>query len=67
MAKKMDAWGEDSGSFNVVLETSFHGSARRNKEEFLKLAVLAAGAVAPTEMLLNLWETEVRYSVSPTR
>lgn len=67
VAKKVDASGEDSGSFNVVLETSFHGLAQRKKEEFLKLAVLAAGAVAPTEMLRNLWETEVRYSVSPTR
>ncbi|CAN0249525.1 unnamed protein product, partial [Ectocarpus sp. 13 AM-2016] len=58
VAKKMRARGEQSSSIKVVLETSFDTLAVRKQEEFLKMAVLAAGAVAPIEMLCNLWEIE---------
>ncbi|CAB1113143.1 unnamed protein product [Ectocarpus sp. CCAP 1310/34] len=47
-----------AASINAVLETSFDSLAVRKQEEFLKLAVLAAGALAPIEMLRNLWEIE---------
>ncbi|CAN0575682.1 unnamed protein product [Ectocarpus sp. 12 AP-2014] len=57
---KMEASLEDSNSLNVVLETSFNALTFRKKQAFKKTAVLAPGAVASTEMLLNLWETEVR-------
>ncbi|CAM9244996.1 unnamed protein product, partial [Ectocarpus sp. 12 AP-2014] len=58
MAKKMRARGEQSSSIKVVLETSFDSLAARKQEEFLKMAVLAAGALVPIEMLRNLWEIE---------
>ncbi|CAN0119504.1 unnamed protein product, partial [Ectocarpus sp. 4 AP-2014] len=58
VAKKMRARSEQSSSIKVVLETSFDSLAVRKQEEFLKMAVLAAGAVAPIEMLRNLWEIE---------
>ncbi|CAM9971540.1 unnamed protein product [Ectocarpus sp. 8 AP-2014] len=58
VAKKMRARGEQSSSIKVVLETSFDSLAARKQEEFLKMAVLAAGALAPIEMLRNLWEIE---------
>ncbi|CAN0194893.1 unnamed protein product, partial [Ectocarpus fasciculatus] len=58
VAKKMRARGQQSSSIKVVLETSFDSLAVRKQEEFLKMAVLAAGAVAPIEMLRNLWEIE---------
>ena len=64
VAKKMDACGEDSHSLGLVLETSFTDLPARKKEEFKKMAVLAAGAVAPIEMLCNLWETQVRCGPS---
>ncbi|CAN0573228.1 unnamed protein product, partial [Ectocarpus sp. 12 AP-2014] len=55
---KMEASLEDSNSLNVVLETSFNALTFRKKQAFKKTAVLAPGAVASTEMLLNLWEIE---------
>ncbi|CAM9762259.1 unnamed protein product [Ectocarpus sp. 8 AP-2014] len=58
VAKKMRARSEQSSSIKVVLETSFDSLAVRKQEEFLKMAVLAAGALAPIEMLRNLWEIE---------
>ncbi|CAN0538709.1 unnamed protein product, partial [Ectocarpus sp. 12 AP-2014] len=67
VAKKMRARGEQSSSIKVVLETSFDSLAARKQGEFLKMAVLAAGAVAPIEMLRNLWEIEVRWSAPFTR
>lgn len=60
VAAKMEASDEDSDSFNVVLETSFNALTTAKKRAFKKMAVLAPSAVASTEMLLNLWETEVR-------
>ncbi|CAB1107479.1 unnamed protein product [Ectocarpus sp. CCAP 1310/34] len=54
----MRARGQQSSSITVVLETSFDTLAARKQEEFLKMAVLAAGALAPIEMLRNLWEIE---------
>lgn len=56
------ARGEQSSSLEMVLEASFNTLPHRNKEEVLKTAVLAAGAVAPVEMLRSLWETEVRVA-----
>ncbi|CAN0236175.1 unnamed protein product [Ectocarpus sp. 13 AM-2016] len=58
VAKKMRARGQQSSSIKVVIETSFDTLAARKQEEFLKMAVLAAGALAPIEMLRNLWEIE---------
>ncbi|CAN0367181.1 unnamed protein product [Ectocarpus sp. 6 AP-2014] len=58
VAKKMRARSEQSSSIKVVLETSFDSLAVRKQEKFLKMAVLAAGALAPIEMLRNLWEIE---------
>ena len=64
VAKKMEACGEDSRSLGLVLETSFADLPARKKEEFKKMALLAAGAVAPIEMLCNLWETKVHCGPS---
>ncbi|CAN0202560.1 unnamed protein product, partial [Pylaiella littoralis] len=58
VAKEMRLSEEQSTSLSVVLETSFVALATRRQEELLKTAVLAAGAVAPIEMLRNLWQTE---------
>lgn len=60
VAKMMRARGEQSSSLNTVLEASFDALAEIKQEEILKTAVLAAGAVGPIEMLLNLWGTKVR-------
>ncbi|CBJ26207.1 NB-ARC and TPR repeat-containing protein [Ectocarpus siliculosus] len=58
VAKKMRARGQQSSSIKVVLETTFDSLATRKQKEFLMMAVLAAGALAPIEMLSNLWEIE---------
>eukprot|EP00903_Cladosiphon_okamuranus_P011715 g11018.t1 len=58
VATKMWECGEQSNKLGLVLERSFTSLSARKKDEFLKTAVLAAGAVAPIEMLLNLWETK---------
>ncbi|CAB1119264.1 unnamed protein product [Ectocarpus sp. CCAP 1310/34] len=58
VAKKMRVRGEQSSSIKVVLGTSFDALAARKQEESLKMTVLAAGALAPIEMLRNLWEIE---------
>lgn len=58
--------GEQSKSLDEVLVASFSALAAKKRKEFLKMAVLAPGAVAPIEMLRNLWETEVRCGVIPT-
>lgn len=63
---KMEACGEELNSLNLVLETSFNALSKRRKTNFKKMAVLAAGAVAPIEMLLNLWQTEVRCAGIPS-
>ncbi|CAM9165046.1 unnamed protein product [Ectocarpus sp. 8 AP-2014] len=58
VAKKMRARGQHSSSIKVVLETSFDFLAVQKQAEFLRMSVLAAGALAPIEMLRNLWEIE---------
>lgn len=58
-AKKGRVKGEQSASLHVVLGTSLDALSERKQEEILKLAVLTPGAVAPIEMLLNLWEIPV--------
>eukprot|EP00752_Nemacystus_decipiens_P005175 g4696.t1 len=58
VATKMEASDEDSDSLNVVLETSFNALTVAAKRAFMKTAVLAPGAVASIDMLLNLWEAE---------
>lgn len=60
VAMKMEASVEDSDSLTVVLETSFNALTLAKKRAFKKTAVFAPGAVASTDMLLNLWEIEVR-------
>lgn len=64
-AAKMEACGEQLNSVNLVMETSFNALSNRRKTNFKKMAVLAAGATAPIEMLLSLWETEVRCGGAP--
>lgn len=54
--------GQQSSSIDLALQTSFAALSKRKRVEMLKMAVLAAGAIAPIEMLLNLWETEVRIA-----
>lgn len=51
--------GEQSTSLGMVLGVSFDALAEKKQDQFLKMAVLAAGAVATTEMLTCLWETQV--------
>eukprot|EP00903_Cladosiphon_okamuranus_P006980 g6793.t1 len=58
VAKTMRARGDQPSSVNMVLEASFGALAETKQKEVLKMAVLAAGAVAPIEMLLNLWGTK---------
>eukprot|EP00903_Cladosiphon_okamuranus_P016211 g14959.t1 len=58
VATKMWECGEQLNNLGLILETSFTSLSARKKVEFLKTSVLAAGAVAPIEMLLNLWETK---------
>eukprot|EP00903_Cladosiphon_okamuranus_P018131 g16686.t1 len=58
VAERMRTQGEQSTSIKLVLETSLDALSRRTQRQFLKMAVLAAGAVAPVEMLRNLWEIE---------
>eukprot|EP00903_Cladosiphon_okamuranus_P022363 g20568.t1 len=58
VATKMDASDEGSDSLQFVLETSFNALTLAKKRAFKKTAVLAPGAIASTQMLLNLWETE---------
>ncbi|CAM9222589.1 unnamed protein product [Pylaiella littoralis] len=58
VAKKERVRGEQSTSLGMVLAASFDALAQRKQEEFLKIAVLAPGAVARIEMLLNLWELQ---------
>eukprot|EP00752_Nemacystus_decipiens_P011092 g9854.t3 len=58
VAEKMRSRGEQSTSIKLVLETSLDALSRRRQKEFLQMAVLAAGAVAPVEMLRNIWEIE---------
>lgn len=66
VAKMMRGRGEQSSSLNTVLEASFDSLAEIKQEEILKTAVLGAGAVAPIEMLVNLWGTKVRCGVIPS-
>lgn len=63
---KVEACGEELNSLNLVLDTSFNALSTRKKANFKKMAVLAAGATAPIEMLLNLWQTEVRCAGTPS-
>ena len=58
-ATKMWESGQEGVNINMVFEASFSALAARKRKEFLRLAVLPPGSVAPIEMLLNLWEMEV--------
>lgn len=51
--------GEQSNSLDMVLGASFDALGEKTQEQFLKMAVLAAGAVATIEMLTCLWEIQV--------
>lgn len=62
VAKLMRARGEQSTSLNMVLGASFDALSERRQEEMMKMAVMAPGVVASIEMLLNLWEIQVRES-----
>ena len=55
----MRATGDQFMSLNMVVFDSFNALSARKQEELLRMAVLAPGAVAPIDMLHNLWETEV--------
>lgn len=67
VAKMMRARGEQGSSLDTVLETRFDALAERKKEEVLKTAALAPGAVAPIELLRNVWEIQVCCGFPPTR
>ncbi|CAM9944643.1 unnamed protein product, partial [Ectocarpus fasciculatus] len=58
VAWRMRARGECFTSVKVTLESSFDALSETLQAAVLKIAVLAAGAVATLEMLSNLWETE---------
>lgn len=66
VAKMMRDRGEQSSSLSAVLEASFDALSETKQDELLRMAVLPAGVAAPIDMLLNLWETKVRCSVSST-
>lgn len=51
-------------SINHILAVGYDSLGTKKKEEFASLAVLPKAAVAPTDMLQNLWDIEVRYNVS---
>ena len=62
LQRKEDLLVADDGaneSLYRALDASFATLAARKKVIFLRMAVLSKGAVAPEEMLLNLWEVEV--------
>lgn len=59
-------YGGDSDKFTSILQTSFNALPRRTQNSLLKMAVMAAGAVASIEMLRNLWEMKVRAGVPST-
>lgn len=49
-------YGESQhSSLNTVLGASFDELGQEQRARFLKLAVLAHGVVAPSEMLRHLW------------
>ncbi|CAM9168776.1 unnamed protein product [Ectocarpus sp. 13 AM-2016] len=58
VSEKMRGRGEQSTSLKVVLETSLDALTRKKQDFVFKLAVLAPGAGAPIDMLLNLWEIQ---------
>ena len=66
VAEKMRVRGEQSTSVKLVFETSLDALTRRKQDLLMKMAVLAAGAVAKVEMLVNLWEMQVRRGVPLT-
>lgn len=43
-----------------VLDSSFDELGASKQRMFLRVAVLAKGALVPEDMLTNLWEVEVR-------
>ena len=51
--------GETNTSVHRVLDASFDELGKKKQRLFLRMAVLPKGAVAPEDMLLNLWEVEV--------
>lgn len=59
------AKGEVGSSLDRVLDASFDALGGRKQKEFLRMAVLAKGALAPIDMLLNLWGIEVSMSLPP--
>lgn len=58
-AKMLLAKGGMKSSLNHVLDASFDKLGASKQRAFLRMAVLAKGAVAPEDMLMNLWEIEV--------
>lgn len=51
--------GDTKTSLHRVLDASFDELGTRKQKIFLRMAVLPNGAVAPEEMLQNLWELDV--------
>lgn len=54
------AKGDTTTSLHRVLDTSFDQLGKSQQNFFLRMAVLPKDVVAPEDMLLNLWEVEVR-------
>lgn len=51
--------GDSNTSLYRVLDASFDELGTKRQRMFLRMAVLPYGAVAPKDMLQNLWEVEV--------
>lgn len=50
-------------ALNTVLVVGFGELGINQRSRFLKLAVLANGVLAPTDMLCHLWDEEVRCKI----
>lgn len=58
------AKGGAGESLGRVLDASFDVLSSKKQEELLRMAVLAKGVLASEDMLLNLWQREVRLRPS---
>lgn len=52
---------EDLDSIDYVLCSSFEALGKSKQDHFMSMAILPKGVVAPTDMLMNLWEINVSY------
>lgn len=62
-ARMLRLKGQRQGSLHSVLDVSYDELGQEQQRNFIKLAVLAHDAIAPLEMLRNLWDKEVGHGV----